>query len=188
MILEDETTEAVKALLVALGEDVERDGLRDTPARVARAWGELLSGRVLNADAVLGTKFECDGYDEVIVLRDVSFNSVCEHHLMLFSGLASVAYLPKDGRVVGLSKLARLVDMHAKRLQLQERMTRDIAADIDRVLSPRGVAVIVEAQHLCMCARGVGKPGATMVTSVMLGAFRESDGSRAEVLRLIGGR
>jgi GTP cyclohydrolase I len=177
---------AVAALLTALGFQHEEDeGLRATPARCSRSWRELLAGYEQSAASVLGTDFPSEGYDSVVVLRDVPFVSLCEHHLMPFTGRASLAYLP-DKRVVGLSKMARLVEMHARRLQVQERMTVDIARDLNDGLAAQGVAVVIHAAHSCMGARGVRKPGAEMVTSAMLGVFRRSAEARAEVLALLG--
>jgi len=186
MIDHDAVVAAVRVLLVALDHNVYDPALRDTPERVARAWEEQLAGVGQHAEEILGATFEADRYDEIILLRDIPFYSTCEHHLLPFHGTADVAYVPKQGaRVVGLSKLARLVELHARRLQLQERMTQGIADDLARVLSPDGVAVVVRAQHLCMCARGVSKPGASMVTSVMRGCFREKLEARAELLALL---
>lgn len=176
---------ACRVLLTSLGYDVSTPALLDTPARCARAWQELLSGRYLHPEDILGREFEGGGYDSPVVLRRIPFASTCEHHLLPFSGLASVSYLPRD-KVVGLSKLARLVELHARRLQLQERMTADIAHDLERVLEAKAVGVIVRATHSCMCYRGVRKPGAEMVTSTMLGVFRTDPSSRAEVLHLMG--
>jgi GTP cyclohydrolase I len=181
----DRVASAVSDLLTALGCNLQSEALADTPRRVARAWIEQLDGMHHVADEVLDTTFPAERYDEVIVLREIPFYSTCEHHLLPFHGSADVAYIPGDGRVVGLSKLARLVELHARRLQLQERLTRSVADDLERVLKPRGVAVIVRAQHLCMQARGIMKPGAAMVTSVMRGAFRESAEARAEVIALV---
>ncbi|OPZ76584.1 MAG: GTP cyclohydrolase 1 [Actinobacteria bacterium ADurb.Bin444] len=180
---------AVRELLIALGQDPEREGLRDTPTRVAKAWAEMLSGDEGNAEDILKRTFDADGFDQIVALSDIPFYSTCEHHLLPFHGKAHVAYLPqKGGRVVGLSKMARLVQMHARRLQLQERMTTDIANDLQRHLDPLGVAVVVQAGHLCMQARGVQKPGSVMTTSVVLGVFREGS-AKAEVLRmLLGGQ
>lgn len=179
---------AVHDLLVALGYDPGTDALKDTPKRVAKAWREMLAGRGLSAEDVLATTFDADGYDEIVALRDIPFYSTCEHHLLPFHGVAHVAYVPsKGGRVTGLSKLARLVDMHARRLQLQERLTHDIAHDLERVLHAAGVGVVVEAAHMCMCSRGVGKPGAKMVTSTVLGCFRDKPEARAELMSLLGG-
>jgi GTP cyclohydrolase I len=177
---------AVADLLGALGYDVASDALAATPARVARAWEEQLGGRSLVAEEILSHDFDAEGYDEMVLLRAIPFYSTCEHHLLPFHGSADVAYVPSKGRVVGLSKLARLVDMHARRLQLQERLTAEVAADLTRVLAPVGVAVVVRAQHLCVCSRGVQKPGAEMVTSVMLGCFRTKPEARAELLALLG--
>jgi len=160
-------------------------GMVDTPSRVVRAFEEMTSGYRQSADAILKTEFDSEGYDEIVALRDVPFHSLCEHHLLPFHGTASVAYLPARGRVVGLSKLARLVEMHARRFQIQERMTRDIAADLERVLHAAGVAVVVKARHSCMEARGIRKAGATMVTSALLGVFYEKPEARAEVMALL---
>jgi GTP cyclohydrolase IA len=180
--------QSVATLLQALGYDVDSDGLRDTPARVARAWVEQLAGTSSTAESILGTTFDAGHYDEIVILRAVPFYSTCEHHLLPFYGTADVAYVPggrQGTRVVGLSKLARLVEMHARRLQLQERMTEGIADDMMRVLGPVGVGVVVRAQHMCMCARGIAKPGAEMVTSVMRGCFREKPEARAELMTLL---
>jgi GTP cyclohydrolase I len=182
-----EARDAVKQLLHALGYDVSDETISGTPDRVVKALMEMTSGRYLKAADVLGTTFPAEHYDEIILLKDISFHSTCEHHLLPFRGVAHVAYLPnpEQGRVVGLSKLARLVDMHARRLQIQERMTASIAEDIEIVLQAVAVGVIVEAEHMCMCARGVKKSGATMVTSVMRGIFRNQPSARAELLSLI---
>lgn len=181
----DAVKKAVASLLTALGCDITDDSISDTPKRVAKAWVELLSGRPMIASDILTTSFEAEGYDQLILLRDVPFYSMCEHHLLPFHGTADVAYIPKHGgRVVGLSKLARLVEMHARRLQLQERMTKGIASDLEQVLEAAGVAVTVRAQHMCMVARGVQKAGAEMVTSDVRGAFRTSPEARAELLAL----
>lgn len=177
---------AVKDLLRAIGYDPNIEALHETPSRVARAWGELLSGRHEEASQVLKASFDSDGFDQLILLRNVPFYSMCEHHLLPFYGTASVGYIPRQGdRVVGLSKLARLVEMHARRLQLQERMTRDIANDINKHLNPLGVGVAVRASHLCMCARGVEKPGSEMFTSMLLGVFRTDASARSEFLSLL---
>lgn len=186
-----EVEAAVRQMLRALGRDVDSDALRDTPRRVAKAWAEMLGGYALTAEEVVkttgGQHFDGEGYDQAIVLRDVPFISTCEHHLLPFRGTASVSYIPgPTGRVIGVSKLARLVDLHARRLQLQERMTRDIAHDLRRVTGTESVAVVVQAQHLCMVARGVRKDSTSMVTSEMLGAYRDKPEARAEVLMLMG--
>ncbi len=174
---------AVSTILTAIGEDPTRDGLRDTPDRVARMYAEVFSGIDQDPAAVLSTTFE-QPYDEMIVVRDIPFQSMCEHHLMPFIGRADVAYIPRD-RVVGLSKLARLVDLLSHRPQIQERFTCEIADYIEQVLDPRGVAVRIEAEHLCMTMRGIKKPGSIMLTTVTRGAFRDSAASRAEFFSLI---
>lgn len=163
------------------------DGLENTPMRVARAMAEMTAGRFEDPGTILATTFDADGYDELVLLSGVTFTSLCEHHVLPFQGVAHVGYLPGN-RVVGLSKLARLVDCYAKRLQIQERMTAQIANAINEHLCPRGVGVVVEARHECMACRGVKKDGATMVTSSMLGAFRDTPEARAELLGLIGGQ
>jgi GTP cyclohydrolase I len=159
-------------------------GMRETPDRVVRAFEEMTSGYRTRAEDVLGAVFDGKQYDEIVALTGIPFHSLCEHHLLPFHGVAHVAYIPVEARVVGLSKLARLVEMHARRFQLQERMTADVAADLMRVLSPLGVAVMIRARHSCMEARGVRKSQATMTTSVLLGVFREKPEARAEVLAL----
>lgn len=171
-------------VLDAMGFDVGSEGLAGTPGRVVRALAEMTGGYDLDAGKILSTTFDADGYDELVLLKGIEFTSLCEHHVLPFQGRAHVAYIP-GARVVGLSKLARLVDAHARRLQIQERMTRGIANDLQRHLAPLGVGVIVEARHECMACRGVRKAGATMVTSAMLGAFREDAGARAELLALV---
>ena len=179
---------AVKEILIAIGEDPDRDGLLDTPARVARMYGEICSGLREEPADHLDKTFAVE-HDEIIVVRDISFYSICEHHLIPFFGKAHVAYLPKsDGRITGLSKLARLVDGFARRPQVQERLTGDIANAIQEKLAPRGAAVVLEAEHLCMSMRGIRKPGARTVTSSMRGIFRQNAASREEVLNLILGR
>ncbi len=176
---------AVREILGAIGEDPRRDGLLDTPARVARMYGEICSGLREEPADHLDKTFQVE-HDEIIVVRDISFYSICEHHLIPFFGKAHVAYLPeKDGRITGLSKLARLVDGFARRPQVQERLTGQIANAIDEKLSPRGAAVVLEAEHLCMSMRGIRKPGARTVTSSMRGIFRSNPASREEVLNLI---
>lgn len=177
--------EAVRTILRWVGEDPERSGIKDTPARVLRALAEMTSGSGTDPAAVLGTCFE-DSYDEVVVLKGVPFTSLCEHHMLPFSGTVDVGYLPNQ-KVVGLSKLARLVDCYSQRLQLQERLTRQVAEALVTHLEVRGAGVVVRAAHSCMSCRGVRKPGATMVTSTMLGVFREDGRARAELLSLFGG-
>ena len=168
-----EAEAAIRTLLLWAGEDPEREGLRDTPARVARSYEEFFRGYAEDPVALLARTFEeIEGYDEMIVLRDIRVESHCEHHMVPIIGRAHVAYLPGT-RVVGISKLARLVDAYAHRFQIQEKLTAQIANTINDVLQPRGVAVVIEANHQCMSTRGVHKPGASMVTSRMLGAFRD---------------
>jgi GTP cyclohydrolase I len=176
---------AVRTLLRWAGDDPGREGLRDTPGRVARAFQEFFVGYDTDPVAFLKRTFEeVDGYDEMVVLRDIRFESHCEHHLAPIIGKAHVAYLP-DKRVVGISKLARLVDVYAKRLQIQEKMTAQIANTLAEVLQPLGVAVVIEAAHQCMTTRGVHKPGVTMLTSRMTGEFRDNPSTRREFLAMI---
>jgi GTP cyclohydrolase I len=183
---EQEAEEAVRVLLRWAGDDPEREGLLDTPGRVVRSFTEFFAGYDEDPVALLERTFEeTDGYDEIVLLRDIRVESHCEHHLRPIIGRAHVAYLPGT-RVVGISKLARVVDAYAKRLQIQEKLTAQIANTIQDVLQPRGVAVVIEAAHQCMTTRGVHKPGVTMVTSRMLGAFREDPSTRREVLAMIG--
>ena len=178
---------AVREILIAIGEDPDRDGLADTPARVARAYAEQFSGLSQRPEDVLGTVFDAD-HDELILVRDIELYSTCEHHLVPFFGKAHVAYIPNEkGQITGLSKLARLVDVYARRPQVQERMTSQIADAIVKVLEPRGVIVVIEAEHLCMSMRGVRKPGATTVTSAVRGIFRKEARTRAEAMSLLFG-
>jgi len=182
----DQAEEAVRTLIRWAGDDPEREGLIQTPARVARAYHEFFSGYESDPMQILATTFsEVDGYDEMVVLKDIRFESYCEHHMVPIIGRAHVAYLPEH-RVVGISKLARLVDVYAKRLQIQEKMTVQIADALNTVLQPKGVAVILEAAHQCMSTRGVHKPGASLVTSRMLGAFRDDPSTRREFLSIVG--
>ena len=176
---------AVREILIAVGEDPEREGLLKTPNRVARAYGELLTGLHEDPRVHLRTVFH-ERYDEIVLLRDIEFHSLCEHHLLPFTGKAHVAYLP-DGRVVGLSKLARLVEGYARRPQVQERLTTQIADALMEELNPLGAACVIEAAHTCMTIRGVKKPGSTMVTSALRGIFKENPASRSEVLSLMYG-
>ena len=179
---------AVTELLIAIGEDPERDGLVRTPARVASMYEELFSGLHDDPARHLEVTFAAE-HDEMVMVRDIPFASLCEHHLVPFLGKAHVAYIPaEDGRITGLSKLARLVDGYARRLQVQERMTTQIADAIDSVLSPRGVLVVIEAEHLCMSMRGVKKPGTVTVTSSVRGLFRTDAATRAEAMQFIRGR
>ena len=182
----EEAEEAVRVLLRWTGDDPLREGLRGTPARVTRAFEEYFTGYGVDPVEQLQRTFEeVDGYDEMVVLKDIRFESHCEHHLAPIIGRAHIAYLPNK-RVVGISKLARLVEVYAKRLQIQEKMTAQIANTLADVLKPKGVAVVIEAAHQCMTTRGVHKTGVTMVTSTMLGAFRENDVTRREFLAVIG--
>jgi len=176
---------AVREILAAIGEDPDRDGLVDTPARVARAYAEQFSGLSQDPEDVLGTVFDAD-YDELILVRDIEVYSTCEHHLVPFFGRAHVAYIPNEkGQITGLSKLARLVDVYARRPQVQERMTSQIADALMRVLEPRGALVVIEAEHLCMSMRGVRKPGAKTVTSAVRGSIRDNASTRAEAMSLL---
>jgi GTP cyclohydrolase I len=176
---------AVREILAAIGEDPDRDGLIDTPARVARAYAEQFSGLSQHPEDVLGTVFDAD-HDELILVRDIEVYSTCEHHLVPFFGRAHVAYIPNEkGQITGLSKLARLVDIYARRPQVQERMTSQIADALMRVLEPRGALVVIEAEHLCMSMRGVRKPGAKTVTSAVRGIIRDSARTRAEAMSLL---
>ena len=177
--------DAVRTLLRWAGEDPRREGLLDTPKRVAKAYEDWFSGYALDPDDYLARTFEeVDGYDELIVLRDIQFESHCEHHMAPIIGKAHVGYLP-SGKVVGISKLARVVEAYARRFQVQEKMTAQIAGCIERALHPLGVGVVVEAAHECMTTRGVHKRGVSMVTSTMLGTFREDARTRAEFLQFI---
>ena len=185
---EAEAEEAVRTLLRLAGDDPNREGLRDTPKRVVRSYKELFAGYAVDPVALLERTFEeVQGYDEIVLLRDIRLESYCEHHMVPIIGRCHVAYLPRD-RVVGISKLARVVDAYSKRLQIQERLTAQIADTIDQVLRPRGVGVVIEAGHQCMTTRGVHKPGVSMVTSRMLGAFRDDPTTRRELLAIIGNR
>jgi GTP cyclohydrolase I len=185
--LEADAESAVRRLLDYVGEDLERPGLRDTPRRVAQSLAFLTSGYQVNVDDILGRAVFGERYDELVVVRDISFYSLCEHHLLPFFGLAHVGYLPQ-GRIIGLSKLPRLVDAFARRLQVQERMTSEIADALQRHLEPRGVAVVLEADHLCTMMRGVQKSGNRTITSSMTGIFRRDPRTRGEFMSLIRGR
>jgi len=185
--LEADAESAVRRLLNYVGEDPERQGLRDTPRRVAQSLAFLTSGYQVNVDDILGRAVFGERYDELVVVRDISFYSLCEHHLLPFFGLAHVGYLPQ-GRIIGLSKLPRLVDAFARRLQVQERMTSEIADALQRHLEPRGVAVVLEADHLCTMMRGVQKSGNRTITSSMTGIFRRDPRTRGEFMSLIRGR
>lgn len=177
---------AVRELLFAMGEDPDRDGLKSTPERVARAYAEIFAGLHMVAEDVLTTTFD-EGHDELVIVRNIEVYSTCEHHLLPFHGVAHVGYIPaSDGRITGLSKIARLVDMYAKRPQVQERLTTQIADAMERILSPRGVIVVIECEHLCMSMRGVRKPGAKTVTSTVRGLLTVP-ATRAEAMSLLLG-
>ena len=179
---------AVTEILLAVGEDPTRDGLKETPARVARALTEQFSGLRMEPEEVLTTVFDAD-HEEMVLVRDIELYSTCEHHLVPFIGRAHVGYIPNEkGQITGLSKLARLVDLYAKRPQVQERMTSQIADALMDILEPRGVIVIIEAEHLCMSMRGVRKPGAKTVTSAVRGSFLNSESTRAEAMSLLTDR
>lgn len=176
---------AVSEILIAIGEDEKREGLVDTPKRVARMYAELLSG--MRSDPEEHLQVFTEKYDEIVLLRDIPFYSICEHHMMPFIGKAHIAYLP-DGRVLGISKLARIVDSFARRLQVQERLTGQIADFLMKQLKPKGVAAVIEASHSCTTIRGIKKPGSMMVTSALRGIFKSDPRSRGEVLSLIMGQ
>jgi GTP cyclohydrolase I len=184
----EQAEDAVRVLLRWIGDDPEREGLVGTPERLVRAYEEWFAGYNEDPVELLRRTFEeTDGYDEMVVLRDIRFESHCEHHIAPIIGRAHIAYLP-ERRVIGISKIARLVDVYAKRLQIQEKLTAQIANTINEVLEPKGVAVVVEGVHQCMTTRGIHKPGVSMVTSRMLGAFRENGATRREFLAIVGAR
>ena len=174
---------AIRDLLVAVGEDPNRDGLKDTPSRMARAYKEMFAGLYTDPAEVLSAKFDI-GHEEMVLVKDIELYSLCEHHLLPFIGKAHVAYIP-SGKVLGLSKVARIVDMYARRLQIQENLSRQIADAVMQVTGALGVAVVIEAKHMCMMMRGVEKQNSSMITSVMLGEFRENAATRSEFLSLI---
>ncbi len=179
---------AVRELLIAVGEDPDREGLRATPERVARAYAEVFAGLHVDPDEVLQTTFD-ENHDELVLVKDIPLYSTCEHHLVPWHGSAAVGYIPGDsGRITGLSKLARLVDLYARRPQVQERLTSQVADAVARRLEPRGVIVVIEAEHLCMAMRGVRKPGAKTMTSAVRGSLQDDPRTRAEALSLILGR
>ncbi|MDH4557138.1 GTP cyclohydrolase I FolE [Pseudomonas sp. BN417] len=182
--MNDELSRNYRAILLGLGEDPDREGLRDTPKRAAKAMRYLCHGYAQSLEEIVnGALFDSDN-DEMVMVKDIELYSLCEHHLLPFIGKAHVAYIP-TGKVLGLSKIARIVDMFARRLQIQENLTREIAEAVQRVTGAAGVAVVIEAQHMCMMMRGVEKQNSVMSTSVMLGAFRESQSTRHEFLKLI---
>jgi GTP cyclohydrolase I len=176
---------AIRELLIAVGEDPDRPGLQETPARVARAYAETFAGLWQDPSEILATTFAED-HDELVLVKNIPMYSTCEHHLVPFHGVAHIGYIPaEDGRVTGLSKLARLVEVYARRPQVQERMTSQIADALADVLKPRGVLVVIQAEHLCMAMRGVRKPGSTTVTSAVRGLFRDNQATRAEAMSLV---
>jgi GTP cyclohydrolase I len=179
-----DSKELLREILRRIGDDPDREGLRQTPDRIVRSWKEIYAGYTQRAEDVLVTQFQAEQYDEMVLLRDFEFFSTCEHHMLPFYGKAHIAYLPNE-KILGLSKLARLTDMYARRLQVQERLTYQIATELQRVLKPKGVAVMIEAKHQCMCSRGVRKQEGKMVTSCLLGAFKENLASRTEFLALV---
>jgi GTP cyclohydrolase IA len=183
----ESATEAVRTLLRYVGENPNREGLKDTPDRFCRALLEMTQGYSSSPEQILSTTFESDS-DEMVLLKDIEFTSVCEHHLLSFTGKAHIAYIPTNGKIVGLSKLARIVDLFSQRLQVQERLTQQVANAIDKYLKPQGVAVVFEGIHSCMCVRGVRKQNSTMITSAMHGQFRDSLASRNEFMSFISKR
>lgn len=183
----DRIAKAVREILEAIGEDPDRDGLLETPERVARMYAEVCAGLHEDADGHLQVTFEAE-HDEMVMVRDIPTYSLCEHHLVPFVGKTHVAYIPgDDGRITGISKLARLVEAYSRRLQVQEKLTVQIADEIDEALNPKGVMVVIEAEHLCMTMRGVRKPGATTVTSAVRGLFRSNVATREEAMRFVVG-
>ena len=180
----NEAKEAIKTLLGYLEKDVEREGLLDTPTRVIDSWDEIFSGYQMDPKEILSSTFNGEGYDGIVLLKNIEFHSTCEHHLQPFKGRAHVAYIPTD-RIVGISKLARIVDLHARRLQNQERITKGVADDLESNLEPLGSAVIIEAAHGCMQCRGVAKQNAIMTTSAMRGVFFDKIEAREELMQLI---
>jgi GTP cyclohydrolase I len=184
----DRAAAAVRELLIAIGENPDRDGLKSTPERVARAYAEVFGGLHVNPDEVLETTFD-ENHDELVLVKDIPLYSTCEHHLVPWHGSAAVGYIPgEDGRITGLSKLARLVDLYARRPQVQERLTSQVADAVMRRLEPRGVIVVIQAEHLCMAMRGIRKPGAVTMTSAVRGIFKSDPRTRSEALGLILGK
>jgi GTP cyclohydrolase I len=181
--VDEDQLKLVRSMIKAIGDDPDREGVRDTPKRVVKSWKELFAGYSQDPVAILGTTFEKGTYDQVIVCKDIELFSTCEHHMIPFFGKAHIGYIPGE-RVIGLSKLARLVEVFARRLQIQEKLTQQIADTLDQVLKPAGVMVIIEAKHMCMCARGIGKQHSSMVTSAIVGKFRDAS-ARAEFMEMI---
>jgi len=182
----DRVRAAIREFLIAVGEDPDREGLIDTPDRVARACEEILGGGLKDAAAPLMRQFHEGHHEEMVIVKDIPFSSMCEHHLLPFVGKAHVAYIPRDGRITGLSKIARCVETYAHRLQVQERLTSQVADAMVASLRPRGVLVVIEAEHTCMTIRGIRKPGAVTVTSAVRGGFLKDMRTREEALRLLG--
>lgn len=187
MIDKEKVRKAVRDILEAIGDDPDREGLRETPDRVARMYEEIFAGLHTDVKSVIKT-FKEDEHQEIVLVKDIPMYSMCEHHLLPFMGVAHVAYLPRKGNILGLSKLARIVDILAKKPQLQERLTSEIADTLMSSVNPLGVAVVVEAEHLCMTMRGIKKPGAKTVTSALRGIFKSDQRSREEVMLLINGK
>jgi GTP cyclohydrolase I len=177
----------VKKILCVIGENVEREGLRETPKRVVKSWRELYKGYQQDPKQILGTTFEADTYDQMIICKDIEIFSMCEHHMLPFYGKVHIAYIPNK-KVVGLSKLARLAEVFARRLQIQERLTDQICNTLDDVLKPLGVMVVVDAKHMCMCSRGVNKQNSLMTTSSVCGLFKTDSKTRSEFLGLVNGK
>jgi GTP cyclohydrolase I len=175
---------AIRQIIIAIGEDVNREGLKETPRRVADMYADIFSGIGRNVQEVVKV-FEAEDHDEMIILKDIPFYSICEHHFLPFLGKAHIAYIPRKNKLLGLSKLARVVELYAKRPQLQERLTSQIADTMLDIINPLGVLVVIEAEHLCMTMRGVKKPGSRMVTSAIRGIFRKNESTRKEALELI---
>ena len=184
MIDHEKIEQAVRLFLEAIGEDPNREGIRETPSRVARMCDEILAGMEQDPSKIIKV-LKSEDHDEIVLIKNIPFQSICEHHLLPFLGIAHVAYIPEGHRVTGISKLARIVDAHSRRLQVQERLTTAIAESVMDALRPRGAMVVMEAEHLCMTMRGVKKPGALTVTSVVRGIFRENPATRAEAMALI---
>ncbi len=185
MVDEQKIQQAVRMILEAIGEDIEREGLQDTPKRVAKMYKEVFSGLHQDPRDILQKFFVSDEHEEMVLIKDIAFYSMCEHHLLPFYGKAHIAYIPAGGRITGLSKLVRVIEVIARRPQLQERLTSMVADVVMEMLTPKGVVVVVEAEHLCMTIRGVKKPGSTTVTSAVRGLFRHSPVSREEAFSLI---
>ena len=183
-MIHDNVQELTKKLLIEIGEDPDREGLLNTPLRVAKAWDFLSKGYKQDIDEIINNAIFEEEYDQMVVVKDIEFYSMCEHHLLPFFGVAHIAYIP-NGKIIGLSKIPRILDMFARRLQVQERMTQEVAGMLQSKLNPRGVAVIIEAQHMCMQMRGVEKRKSYMSTSAMLGIFREDNKTRKEFLDIV---